>query len=379
MIKKCPACNGETEFLTDWQYSGILESPFNTICKLYTCKVCGIVFNTSINKDKLDVFYEKECFYFENSHFDIENKMNIKKYKHYYNILQSFIKNDEIIVDVGCGRGGFIKYINKYHNKNCIGVDIDTKSLPVSAKGVEFKNESLTKLPFRNNTLNCLCYFSVLEHIPDLDILLSEAYRVLAGEGVIMIECPNSSKYSKYPVNTGFWPAIREHIIHFTPNSLILLLNRHGFTCEFIEETLMPTPEFVYPSLICVGVKNKRKNYIANSTYTTASFFINSQLAIKKRAYEIIKISNDYENTIFWGFSNTLLNILPICYAKLNYTICDASDIKQKLVYLDKKIESPHFSTNTNLFISSILHHNEIEQIAIHELKYKAEDIFKLI
>ena len=178
------------------------------------CTYCDCKYNSNISDDRLSLFYDKECSYFEKNHFDVLAPENIQKFKCYINILVNAGLSDTTITDVGCGRGGFLLWLKKNNwNANCLGIDIDFKSIPNSNDisgvqethgGIAFQEGRAIDLPFPNGSQSLLTYFHVLEHIVDLNTVLKEAHRVLRETGYVLIEVPDAEKYKDFPCWNGF-------------------------------------------------------------------------------------------------------------------------------------------------------------------------------
>jgi len=89
-------------------------------------------------------------------------------------------------LDVGCGIGDFIGLtknsigadINKYNVQYCLNKNIDA---------VLFSNN---KLPFDENSFDCVIFDNVIEHIYDSNDILNDAARVLSKGGLMVIGVP---------------------------------------------------------------------------------------------------------------------------------------------------------------------------------------------
>jgi len=381
----CPACKKKSQYLVDWEYSGLDESIFNYIAKLYECLNCGLVYIKNITDERLSIFYARECSYFEKSHFNISSPENIEKYKYYRNTLVDIGLSDTKITDIGCGRGGFLKWlINNNWNADCVGVDVDIKSIPDAIENklngnvnISFKEGKAVALPFASGTQSLLTYFHVLEHICNIDQVLQEAFRVLNETGHILIEVPDAERYKDYPIGTAFWLSIREHIYHFSARSLSHALFRNGFEVININRKILPTPEFIYPSLMILARKNNKKNkQHLCAIGDTSSFIIQSKEELEAQAKGLLELNKKYFNLTFWGISSELFSLLPLL--NFNFILCDSSKFKQQSHYKGIPIKSPEIvSKNGLLIIAPYLYSDAIEKAAI-EYGWEKEAILKL-
>lgn len=103
----------------------------------------------------------------------------------------------KIILDVGCGRGFYLKVISLYTFPQEIhGIDINKTYLEKAIKicsdqRIKIKQGSIYKLPYRDNYFDFIICSEVLEHLSDDKKALLETKRVLKPSGFILITVPN--------------------------------------------------------------------------------------------------------------------------------------------------------------------------------------------
>ena len=105
------------------ELGGFDQHTFGKLLQLLWCEDCGLVYNTVIGgKKEVNRYYVEEALY--SSHdgtgsggttvFDQERYLNI------YNILKRHLKSyNSQIIDIGCGHGGFLIYLQK---QGCINL-----------------------------------------------------------------------------------------------------------------------------------------------------------------------------------------------------------------------------------------------------------------
>lgn len=136
-------------------------------------------------------------------------------------------KNLKRILDVGCGTGKLVKYLNSKGFK-AQGCDPYVKL----AKGKIFVKARATKLPYKNGSLDLVTNISVIEHLKKSEAtkFLSETTRVLKNGGYIFLVTPNyNSIWRRVQGKKWFGYSDPTHINFYTPNSLAKLLKKHGF------------------------------------------------------------------------------------------------------------------------------------------------------
>jgi len=134
------------------------------------------------------------------------------------------------LLDIGCGSGTFIDFMNKY-GWETTGIDFDDKAIEAArAKNLNVKLGTLVEQNFSNDYFDAITLAHVIEHVYDPIELLTECYRILKTNGKIVIAIPNSEslghKYFKKNWR-GLEPP--RHIHVFSPKSLIHIVKLSGF------------------------------------------------------------------------------------------------------------------------------------------------------
>jgi len=90
------------------------------------------------------------------------------------------------VLDIGSGIGDFVNY-----RKNTKGVDINKEAVNYcKSLQLDVTLISGNSLPFRSKSFDGVVLDNVLEHIADPKIILSEIFRVLKNEGILLIGVP---------------------------------------------------------------------------------------------------------------------------------------------------------------------------------------------
>lgn len=192
--------------------------------------------NNSLSKMNDLWFSRKGAFIFLKE--DIESQIRIKKV---INIFKN-IYNDSSghkLLDIGCGAGEISeKLINIGYE--VYGLDISRKALQAAKKkGVKTKRWNLSKgLPYKNQAFEYVFAGETIEHLIDIEFILSEISRVVKKEGFLMITTPNlvhlpdrlSFLLGNNPAQ--FLPThefLKLHVRQFSHSSLHHLLQINGF------------------------------------------------------------------------------------------------------------------------------------------------------
>ena len=118
--------------------------------------------------------------------------LNAKRQNIENKVFRKFIKSKNKILDIGCGKGFFIKRI--YHNfKDTIkyyGVDISEVAINLAKNyfpKAKYKTVVGEDLPFENNFFDYIQIIATLEHVLNPKKIIKEAYRVLKKGGYLYI------------------------------------------------------------------------------------------------------------------------------------------------------------------------------------------------
>ncbi|WP_366923780.1 class I SAM-dependent methyltransferase [Metallumcola ferriviriculae] len=117
-----------------------------------------------------------------------------EKAKKIYKVLHDFSTDrskeltDGICLDVGCSGGIITSYLADYF-ESVVGCDIDEEAIKVANASNSQPNCSFIvgdsmKLPFNDNSFDVVICNHVYEHVPDVNVLMNELYRVLKKNGV---------------------------------------------------------------------------------------------------------------------------------------------------------------------------------------------------
>jgi len=176
-----------------------------------------------------DLFYKE----LENR-FRGNRELILARLEVYRDIIKDLATDKELrCVDVGCGRGEWLEFLKQYTG-DCVGLDLDQGMVDcciqlglrsIRVDGVEYLKTQ------QSSSLDIISAFHVVEHIDidHLELLLTEAYRVLNESGVLIIETPNPENI--YAMNLYFHldPTHKKPIPH---QLLSFLLERAGFKSQ---------------------------------------------------------------------------------------------------------------------------------------------------
>lgn len=131
------------------------------------------------------------------------------------------------ILDVGCGDGTLMRALPPRHQ--VIGVDLALSRLRASGAGAGQNRSSLVVdahwFPFRTGQFDRVVLAELIEHLPDPEQAMAEAWRVLKPGGRAVVSTPGALYHL---ANIGEWYT-HQHLQLFSPQSLHTLVGRGGF------------------------------------------------------------------------------------------------------------------------------------------------------
>ena len=279
--KKCPVINNVT-------YDSYKESRscLSGDVNLVYCPICGLTFNSSFDKNLIsyDVSYDS---------LRTLSQVYTDHLSQVANISSEWISQDDIVLEIGCGKGDFLKKL--HDTTGCKGFGYDT-----SYEGEKNYNK---KIVFFDNYFNqdkaqinydAIILRHVLEHISDpYEFLLKTLNKKIIKNGThLMIEVPDIDWIIK---NKTFFDITYEHCNYFSKNSLSYLVKRLGWHIENLQNVY--GGQYLLLNASYNGLPSKNFNH--KSSQILLSNFKKFKDA-KKKFYEAIKTA---ENVCIWGAS----------------------------------------------------------------------------
>jgi SAM-dependent methyltransferase len=194
--------------------------------------------------------------------------------KTYGNLLPK--DKESTILDLGCGHGAFVYFLNKEGYKNVTGIELSPGRVE-TAREVGLLNvehgDIFTYLKDNKNPIDVILMINIIEHFPKGVILqaLRLAYNALKNGGLIVMQVPNAmSPFFGRTFYSDF-----THEVAFTPVSIKHILEESGFRevdCYSLEPRIN-------------GIRSALKYFFWKTINFAFQAYINSEGPFEKEKY----------------------------------------------------------------------------------------------
>lgn len=322
---KCPICESNQiyTFLSKKNipvYQNFIfkekETAINSIkgdLSLAICEKCEFIFNYDfeINKMKYNNTYDN-------------TQTHSPKFKKYIDdiikkLIDTYKLENKTIVEVGCGKGVFLKQLVEMSNGKGFGFDPSYEGEEIQLNGNLIFEKKYYNKRYSEIKADLVVMRHVIEHIPNpVEIIKSIKDALInSPDAIVYIETPCVEWIIK---NNIIYDFFYEHCSYFTKKSLMNLLDMLGFDILEIDDTF--EGQYIY----CLAKVKK------NTNYNLMDMAIDYAKRAEDKKYEWKKKLIDYKcNIAIWGAGAkgvTFLNdIDPNC--ELVDCVIDINENKQ--------------------------------------------------
>lgn len=206
--------------------------------------------------------------------------------------------HDKKILEIGCGHGGISCFLAMNGAKEVYGLDINEYNLEIANKfkksilermnvkniPVEYINENVHDLDFKDDYFDIIIADNVFEHFDDNIAVMIECKRVLKKGGVLVV--PSfPSIYSKNGAHLKKGIAVPWVYAFFKEKTIINVLKRNAIEHQLLHEVYEGLKE--NPDNIRDLRKYKDLNYITNRKFKKQSI----EAGLKINKFEVLYVS----------------------------------------------------------------------------------------
>ena len=231
MKSTCPYCQSK-DYSNQYSTFDIFDHDYN----LVKCHHCKAYFLTPNPSDKLLKLAYSDSYYGqseEDEKFEslIEKGINFFRKKRAKR-LATLIQNKGRVLDIGCGNGQFLEYIQTFGNIEIFGTEMQGKSADRASKikNITLKTGELTEDDYPSSHFNLITLFHVFEHLKYPRQYLDIIDKILEPNGYLVISFPNINSWQA-SFFKGHWLHLDppRHLFFFTPNDFKNIMKQRGF------------------------------------------------------------------------------------------------------------------------------------------------------
>ncbi len=257
------------------------------ILRLMQCSGCGL-----IQLDTTEAHYYRDVIR-SGGYSTTMHKLRHEQYKRFLELCP--LKGKKII-EVGCGRGEFLRiWREDGFPVNAYGIENDLELVKVAKEdglSVEAKFAEDESIVFANGPFDGFCSFNYLEHQPYPGKMLRSIYNNLKDNAYGLITVP---AWEYILEQESYYELIRDHIAYYDQNSFRLLLENNGFQVISLKKVNRDTWEAI----------------VAKKTRIDVGPMIRNRDTLKQEFVNIMESLHKSEGKLaVWGASHQGLTIL---------------------------------------------------------------------
>jgi len=237
----CPACDSA-------DIHRVLATVDHTVShktfEIWECSRCTMRFTQDVpQQDDIAAYYQSDDYIsHSNTNKGLVNRLYLRvrerSLKNKRKLVQSYTNAESMprLLDVGCGIGSFMDHMRQ-HGWAVEGVEPSevARENAVKQYGLHVYPPDKFFDPSLGN-FDIITMWHVLEHVHLLNEYMYRLKELLRAQGTLFIAVPNytSLDASKYGENWAAYDVPR-HLYHFSPESMRLLVEKHGLTLRTVK------------------------------------------------------------------------------------------------------------------------------------------------
>ena len=314
----CRCCGNQIETLPILHYGDMpsmaqnfpkkeeLEDDHGVELNLYQCEYCGLV---QILDEPVE--YYKDVI----RAAAVSDEMKEFRLKYFEDFVKKYGLKGKKVLEVGTGRGEFLRWMNMEgvqgygieHLQSSVD-QCNQEGLRVYQGYFESRDTVVENAPFDGFFI-----MNFLEHAPDPNAFLQGVHRNISEDAVGLIEVPN---FDMILENAMFSEFIRDHLLYFTRDVLVLLLQKNGF--DVLE------CHSVWHNYCLAAVVKKKKN-------VDMSAICDERDRVSKEINDYLDLNQKRNKKVaVWGAGHQALAVIALCNIRNRIEfVVDSAEFKQ--------------------------------------------------
>lgn len=283
-ITSCPVCDQRnfSYYLTTKDYT-VTKEEF----ELIKCSNCNLIITCPRPApETIGKYYASENYISHSGKsqtlFD-KIYLTVRKFtlRWKYQLIKDYFPRPANLLDFGSGTGEFLHYM-KGNSWNVFGIEPNDTARE-KANHLLGNKVSQDLLFLKNNSIEVITLWHVLEHIHDLNNTIQKLKHLLTPDGLIIIAVPNPQSHDTAHYDNA-WAGydVPRHLWHFSQKTMELLFKKNGL--ELVDIRPMKLDSF-YISLLSEGYKNPVQSKILTGIKALLEGFISNLSAIRSKEY----------------------------------------------------------------------------------------------
>ena len=284
--RKCPLCgeaNNKQVYKAQLPVDhGLLGK---SIC-IVQCQKCKFLYNDILVSREILANHYKYCSVYQKAgtiQYFNQDYVNIADY------LSKFIvdKNTNIL-DLGCSQGKLLLQLQKRGFDNLTGVQLSESNCEwLTKNNIIAINSDIFEIS-SNKKYDLIILSQVLQHIMDIQLLMTKICDLLSDQGILYISVPPVNYYSFHNNRVPFHLFFPQHINHFSLHSINILLMKFDFKLISADFSQFQVVQNSFsPTMRILSTKNQNyflkslNSYINNETIKYNKYLLQIDTKLK--------------------------------------------------------------------------------------------------
>lgn len=259
----CPVCKADK---ISFQFAVKDFSITGETFPVWSCASCSVLFTQDVpGENEIEKYYASGNYI---SHSDTKEGLVNSIYHRVRNItlrakrkmvVKTLGKSKGNVLDIGSGTGAFLNEM-KMNGWGVTGIEADRDAGIMAHAKYHIASEQPDELFTLPEQYDVITMWHVLEHVHKLEEYLNRIRELLKKDGIFIVAVPNYTSADAKAYGT-MWAAydVPRHLYHFSPQSMKILMEKHGFEITAIKPMWYDS---FYVSMLSEKYRKGKANYI---------------------------------------------------------------------------------------------------------------------